>query len=145
MKNIALKKGVCKICGCTANNPCYTPHDGYCWWTDKTESICSHCKYDEIKNNKETVHCINDNPGWKPPKFIDKDGFECDSLAEITTEFETEIICPCCGHKPSTEDYSSIIGAEENECESCGCVYSVEVFHHFSTVCVKYRSDSEGK
>ena len=48
--NIALKKGVCKICGCTANNPCYTPHDGYCWWTDETESICSHCKYDEIKN-----------------------------------------------------------------------------------------------
>ena len=111
MKNIALKKGVCKICGCTANNPCYTPHDGYCWWTDETESICSHCKYDEIKNNKETVHCINDNPGWKPPKFIDKDGFECDSLKEITTEYETEIICPCCGHKPSTEDFVGKITA----------------------------------
>lgn len=38
-------KGVCKICGCTWNTPCYTHKEGYCWWIDEKEEICSHCYY----------------------------------------------------------------------------------------------------
>ncbi|WP_296855226.1 hypothetical protein [Treponema sp.] len=36
--------GICKLCGCTANNPCYNPKVGFCWWTDEA-----------IKNDKDTT------------------------------------------------------------------------------------------
>ena len=54
------KQGTCRICGCTMENPCYHPEYGYCSWTDETETICSHCECDEIANDPETIHCIND-------------------------------------------------------------------------------------
>lgn len=39
-------KGVCQICGCTEEKPCKVPtaagkHEEYCWWMDKTQTLCS--------------------------------------------------------------------------------------------------------
>lgn len=67
MKNIKEKKGVCKICGCTMNNPCFNPKVGFCWWADESETICSHCALPELKHDSSTVHKVNDIPGWEPP------------------------------------------------------------------------------
>ena len=59
--------GVCRICGGTDENPCYNPDAGYCWWVDEEQTLCSHCadlaaegEY-SIKDDPETVHCVNDN------------------------------------------------------------------------------------
>ncbi|MDD6970573.1 MAG: hypothetical protein SPH83_11960 [Treponema sp.] len=55
MQNINLKqKGICRICGCTATTACYNPKYGTCWWIDETETLCSHCSIEEIKNDKAT-------------------------------------------------------------------------------------------
>ncbi len=27
--------GVCKICGCTMHNPCFSYRHGFCWWANK--------------------------------------------------------------------------------------------------------------
>ena len=35
--------GVCKVCGCTDNDPCHNPEYGNCWWVDDTHELCSHC------------------------------------------------------------------------------------------------------
>lgn len=51
--------GVCKICGCTENDPCYHPDYGTCWWVDDTHELCSHCADPEIAEDPATVHCIN--------------------------------------------------------------------------------------
>lgn len=59
--------GVCRVCGCTEENPCHHPHFGNCWWVEP--SLCSHCaetltfggkRYPSIKNDPATEHCIND-------------------------------------------------------------------------------------
>ena len=51
--------GVCRICGCTDNDPCYNPQAGYCWWIDDTHTLCSHCADKTINSDPETIHCIN--------------------------------------------------------------------------------------
>ena len=135
--------GICKVCGCSMNNPCYNPKHGFCWWNDECETICSHCADETIKNDKETVHCVNDVPNWEAPKFFDKDGFEFDSLKELETIQEGSIICPCCGHKPDTEDYSLILSEGKNECPNCGCVYEAVSEFRYSTTCVSYRTDGK--
>lgn len=59
-----LKVGVCRICGCTEDDPCYNPIHGYCWWADSTRTICSHCADSSIADDPHTVHCVNsDNCG----------------------------------------------------------------------------------
>ncbi|MDR1883708.1 MAG: hypothetical protein LBR26_13130 [Prevotella sp.] len=35
--------GTCKICGCTDENACMDSWYGPCWWTDETQTLCSHC------------------------------------------------------------------------------------------------------
>ena len=65
MQNIEIKKGICRICGCTMNNPCYNPKAGFCWWMYENETLCSHCD-GKLKNDKSTVHRVNDIPDWKP-------------------------------------------------------------------------------
>lgn len=59
--------GVCRICGCTENNPCYHPEYGFCSWIDEEETLCSHCAHLEtddgeycLVNDPQTTHCIND-------------------------------------------------------------------------------------
>ena len=52
--------GICHVCGCTNDNPCYNPNHGNCWWADDTHTICNHCANEEIKNDPATEHCIND-------------------------------------------------------------------------------------
>lgn len=66
------KVGKCRVCGCTFNNPCYHPDHGFCWWADEEETICSHCAFEEIANDPQTVHCVN----TKEPKKIDIPGYE---------------------------------------------------------------------
>ena len=60
--------GVCRVCGCTVENPCYNPEHGNCWWVEP--SLCSHCAetyleggnwYSPVKDDPRTVHCINDH------------------------------------------------------------------------------------
>lgn len=51
--------GVCRVCGCTEENPCYHPKHGHCWWVEP--SLCSHCAEETgIANDPQTEHCIND-------------------------------------------------------------------------------------
>ena len=54
-----LKKGVCRICGCTEDDPCHNPNVGNCWWADESQTICSHCADKTIADDPETKHCIN--------------------------------------------------------------------------------------
>lgn len=49
--------GVCRVCGCTQENPCYHPIHGNCWWVEP--SLCSHCAA-KWPNGHLTEHCIND-------------------------------------------------------------------------------------
>lgn len=55
--------GVCRVCGCTEDNPCFHPIHGYCSWVEP--SLCSHCATLEeggygIKDDICTEHCVND-------------------------------------------------------------------------------------
>lgn len=59
--------GVCRICGCTSDNPCFNPEYGYCHWV--APSLCSHCaetyleggnRYSPVKDDPRTEHCVND-------------------------------------------------------------------------------------
>lgn len=52
-------KGVCKVCGCTMNNPCFSYRYGFCWWPTKDEDICSHCRKQEIKDGPTLIHCVH--------------------------------------------------------------------------------------
>ena len=58
--------GVCRICGCTEDNPCEHPDHGTCWWVDDDCTLCSHCAdlcddpSENICNDPQTEHCIND-------------------------------------------------------------------------------------
>lgn len=51
--------GICRICGCTENDPCFHPAHGTCWWADDEHTICSHCTDSRIKDDPATEHCIN--------------------------------------------------------------------------------------
>lgn len=51
--------GVCRVCGCTDNDPCFHPDYGNCWWHDEERILCSHCADPVIKNSPVTEHCIN--------------------------------------------------------------------------------------
>lgn len=57
--------GVCKICGCTENDPCYHPDWGMCWWVDDTHELCSHCADPEIADDPDTCHCVNSTDSMK--------------------------------------------------------------------------------
>ncbi|MBQ6246168.1 MAG: hypothetical protein IJK04_04830, partial [Kiritimatiellae bacterium] len=35
--------GVCRVCGCTEDNPCYHPEHENCSWVDDECTLCSHC------------------------------------------------------------------------------------------------------
>ncbi len=55
--------GVCRVCGCTWDNPCSHPDHGSCYWVEP--SLCSHCASKEegglgIGDDPLTQHCIND-------------------------------------------------------------------------------------
>lgn len=59
MNENELTKGVCRICGCTDDDPCFNPRVGNCWWIDETHTLCSHCADEELSCDPETRHCIN--------------------------------------------------------------------------------------
>lgn len=40
-----MEKGICRVCGCTFESPCYTHEQGYCYWIDNKHTLCSHCYY----------------------------------------------------------------------------------------------------
>lgn len=67
--NLEPQKGICRICGCTMDNACSSPTHGNCWWVDETETLCSHCAYEEIKFDPATkgprgvrILIIKENP-----------------------------------------------------------------------------------
>ena len=55
--------GVCRICGCTENDPCLNPGVGTCWWADEEHTLCSHCANPDIKDDPKTIHCVNSRKG----------------------------------------------------------------------------------
>jgi hypothetical protein len=59
------EEGVCRQCGCTAADACEHPTYGPCWWMDGTETLCSHCKYENIRNDPATKRPA----GVKKPVF----------------------------------------------------------------------------
>lgn len=63
--------GVCKVCGCTENDPCFHPDWGMCSWVDDTHELCSHCADSEIYNDPQTFHCVNSSA---PGLYIEEDG-----------------------------------------------------------------------
>lgn len=62
MKEKEKTPGVCSECGCTWDNACQNPEHGNCWWVDDTQTLCSHCYVDEIKNDPQTIHPITKEP-----------------------------------------------------------------------------------
>ena len=50
--------GICKICGCKDDDPCWEPNHGCCWWVDDTHTLCSHCSEEDIVQSDYVVHCI---------------------------------------------------------------------------------------
>lgn len=99
--------GVCKICGCTDNDPCYNPMHGNCWWVDDTHELCSHCAEKEIANDKRTRHCINTSD------------HHLQSAAEV-------LVCKNCEHWTKDKDSSDVMddaafgNCTENEWGSYG-------------------------
>lgn len=55
--------GICKVCGCTDDNPCYHPEHGFCWWVDDTHELCSHCADKSIAEDPDNPHHII--PQWQ--------------------------------------------------------------------------------
>ena len=87
--------GVCRVCGCTDQDPCYNPEYGNCWWVDDSHELCSHCADAEIANHPGTQHCIN-SEGIDPfPGVVHKD------LAAIGCPYPDEDISACadCSHR----------------------------------------------
>lgn len=82
--------GVCRICGCTDNDPCYNPTHGNCWWVDETHELCSHCADEKIANDKTTTHCINSND-----KYIN-------SVAEV-------LVCKNCRRWEKDKDSADVM------------------------------------
>jgi len=39
-----VKKGVCRICGCTETTPCIDKEGEACMWQDNSETLCSNPK-----------------------------------------------------------------------------------------------------
>lgn len=58
--------GVCKICGCRDDDPCFHPDWGMCWWVDDTHELCSHCADHDIADDPQVSHCINSEPMTVP-------------------------------------------------------------------------------
>ena len=51
--------GVCRVCGCTENDPCYHSDYGTCCWADEEHTLCSHCAEKRIAEDPLTAHCVN--------------------------------------------------------------------------------------
>lgn len=87
--------GVCRVCGCTDNDPCHHPEHGMCWWVDETHELCSHCADPAIAEDPNTQHCINTKgldpyPGIERKDlaalgcpFPDGDGEECSECSHM--------------------------------------------------------------
>lgn len=69
--------GVCKICGCTDNDPCFNEDYGTCWWVDGSHELCSHCAKPDIANDPNTIHCINSS---------EEEEFGCANCANMIRE-----------------------------------------------------------
>lgn len=76
--------GICKVCGCTDNDPCFHPEHGNCWWVDDTHELCSHCADPKIANSPEVRHCINSTDTYNQ------------SVAEV-------LVCKNCRHWHKTD------------------------------------------
>lgn len=87
--------GICKVCGCTDDNPCYHPEHGFCWWVDDTHELCSHCADKPIAEDPDTQHCINGN-GIDPFP-----GVENKNLAALGCPYpdDTGSMCFDCPHR----------------------------------------------
>ena len=88
--------GVCKVCGCTDNDPCHNPEHGNCWWVDDTHELCSHCADPEIANHPATQHCIN-SKGIDPYPGIERKDLA--ALGCTHPDDVAEDVCYECSHR----------------------------------------------
>ena len=58
-EKVSVVPGICSVCGCTENDPCYHPDYGTCWWADEEHTLCSHCAEKAVTEDPLTTHCIN--------------------------------------------------------------------------------------
>lgn len=61
-EKVITKPGVCRKCGCTLYDPCWSPHAGYCGWNDQSQTLCTHCAVEVIRDDPRTQHCVNSKP-----------------------------------------------------------------------------------
>jgi hypothetical protein len=54
-KKEIVTSGICRVCGCTENNPYFNPKG----WVDDERTLCSRCADTGIKNDSETENCVN--------------------------------------------------------------------------------------
>lgn len=54
LPQMSLEHGVCRECGCTHFDPCHHPDYGNCWWADESETLCSHCESEIVRNDPAT-------------------------------------------------------------------------------------------
>jgi hypothetical protein len=54
LSRMSIEHGVCRECGCTHFEPCNHPDYGPCWWTDESETLCSHCESELIRDDPAT-------------------------------------------------------------------------------------------
>lgn len=87
--------GVCKICGCTDDNPCFNPICGTCWWVDDSHTLCSHCADAVIAMDPETKHCINSAASEVPEdaECCTCAYFNCGDFGEICMLTGEETMC----------------------------------------------------
>lgn len=85
--------GVCKVCGCTENDPCYHPGWGCCWWVDDNHELCSHCADKTIYDDPETVHCVNSTPSGLYVEETTCDHPELETCDGCPRYIEKEGIC----------------------------------------------------
>lgn len=58
------KKGICYVCGCTADEGCIEV-GGACTWTDEEQTLCSTCEpLSESKRKKRRAEKLREMRAW---------------------------------------------------------------------------------
>lgn len=50
-----MKRGVCRMCGCTWQKTCKDEIHGVCYWMDSYDTLCSHCYWKMSEEELEAL------------------------------------------------------------------------------------------
>ena len=112
--------GICKVCGCTDNDPCFNPEHGHCWWVDDSHELCSHCADQKIYNDPSTNHCINSTNHYNQ------------SLAEV-------LVCKNCKHWHKDKDSDDV----EDDAAWGECDINEWGSYGSDSICVDFKEKDE--